>query len=186
MIPFLMVCATSIVADDKVAIPYGGWQIRKATNASDCVNLAGEYQQWSEDRPKGSKMPFSVSEMVGPYLSYYDRKRITRVMVEHRDGNEITFTFFTQDGILTQRKYSLSNDVNISCTPDRVTIKRSSVETKGEATSGTADIIYTLFQADDGSLIVHKIIKSVQNVLFFFKVRNEEEDWVRFKPIEKR
>ena len=45
MFTFFMAYTLSIAADDETSIPPGGWQIRKATDASGCINMTGEYQQ---------------------------------------------------------------------------------------------------------------------------------------------
>ena len=188
--PLLFACVANIAAKEEAVTPPNIWQIKQAADGAGCINLTGEYELWGEAAPQGpatfNGIPFSLNVMAGPYISDSDLKKIKHVGVEHRDSDEITFKFFTQDGMLMQRKYYPSEKAEILCTADRVTLIRKSVETKGEATSGTADITDTYFLSTDGSLIIHTVIKSVDSILFFIRIPQEEEYWAKFQPVVKQ
>jgi hypothetical protein len=187
MVSILLASCSISEAKEETMMPPDIWQIKQAVDGAGCIDLTGEYQLWGEAAPQGPAtfrgMSFSLDVMAGPYVSNSDRKEITHVGVEHRDGNEITFKFFTQGGILTQRKYYPSEKVQILCTADRVTVIQKSLETRGEATSGTADITDTYFLSNDGSLIIHTVIKWVDSILFIFKIPQEEQYWAKFKAV---
>ena len=162
------------------------WKIKQAKDGVRCVNLTGEYQLWGEVAPQSPKtyrgVPFSLYAITGgPYMPDSDLKKITQVGVEHQDDNEITFMFFTSEGILTQQNFYPSEDLQILCTADSVTLIQKSLQTKGEATTGTADITDTYFLSDDGALIVHSVTRWVSTIFFLIKISQEEEYWVKFK-----
>ena len=189
MFPFLVACASDIAVKDDTVIPPKIWQIKQTTEGAECMNITGEYQLWGETTPQWPSifkgLPFSLDIILGIDLPRQDRFKIAGVRIIQKGNDDITLTFLTQNGSLIQRKISPLKK-EIICESDRVVITEKSVETTGEATRGVADIVDTLFIAQDGSLIVNTVIKGVNKSLITFNRKYREEYWAKFKAIEKR
>lgn len=189
MFPFLVACASDIAVKDDTVIPPKIWQIKQTTEGAECMNITGEYQLWGETTPQWPSifkgLPFSLDIILGIDLPRQDRFKIAGVRIIQKGNDDITLTFLTQNGSLIQRKISPLKK-EIICESDRVVISEKSVETTGEATRGIADIVDTLFIAQDGSLIVNTVIKGVNKSLITFNRKYREEYWAKFKAIEKR
>jgi hypothetical protein len=189
MFPFLVACASDIAVKDDTVIPPKIWQIKQTTEGAECMNITGEYQLWGETTPQWPSifkgLPFSLDIILGIDLPRQDRFKIAGVRIIQKGNDDITLTFLTQNGSLIQRKISPLKK-EIICESDRVVITEKSVETTGEATRGIADIVDTLFIAQDGSLIVNTVIKGVNKSLITFNRKYREEYWAKFKAIEKR
>lgn len=183
---FWFACNSKIVANERPVIPPDVWQTKKAVGGADCINITGKYSLWGEGSPQTPRnfqgVPFSLDVMLGIDLSRQDRKQITHVEIEQRDGSEIMLTFFMEARILNQKKISQVAR-SFSCGPDKVILVTKSVNTVGEATTGVADIEETLFLGEDGSLIVNTVINGIGKSLIF-KWRHKEEYWVKFNAIE--
>lgn len=189
MLLFLSACASGITAKEDPVIPPKIWQIKQTTEGAECMNITGEYQLWGETTPQWPStfkgLPFSLDIILGIDLPRQDRLKIAGVRIIQKGNDDITLTFLTQNGSLIQRKISPLKK-EIICESDRVVITEKSVETTGEATRGIADIVDTLFIAQDGSLIVNTVIKGVNKSLIAFNRKYREEYWAKFKAIEKR
>ncbi len=189
MFPFLVACASDITVKDDTVIPPKIWQIKQTLEGAGCMNITGEYQLWGETAPQWPStfmgLPFSLDIMLGIDLPRQDRLKIAGVKIIQKGNDDITLTFLTQNESLIQKSISPLQK-NITCESDRIVISEKAVETTGEATRGIADIVDTLFLAQDGSLIVNTVIKGVDKSLITFKRKYREEYWAKFKAIEKR
>lgn len=189
MFYFLVACASDITVKDDTVIPLKICQIKQTIEGTGCMNITGEYQLWGETTPQWPStfmgLPFSLDIMLGIDLTRQDRLKIASVKIIQKGNDDITLTFLTQNESLIQKSISPLQK-NITCMSDRIVISEKAVETTGEATRGIADIVDTLFLAQDGSLIVNTVIKGVDKSLFTFKRKYREEYWAKFKAIEKR
>src|SRR4030042_1888726 len=186
LIPLLASCSASRVEIDETLNPPSSWRFKEAKDDSNCINITGEYQMWGEPAPRWPSRfggaPLSLDSLLGCYLDWEDKLKVDNVRVDHRNGNEITLSFFIGNGSVLLKEIPIVGRRTV-CRRDRV-IFSESTNTQGEAGArGGADIVHTIFLEEDSSLIVNTTINGKAGGLIPFRYR--EEYWVKFKPRQK-
>ena len=153
-----------------------------------CNSLTGTYSFQGEALP-GKPTYFEVralglplDAMLGQSIPWAETKRVQFVELIYSDA-KIELVFWGVDGVI-QRKFISAPENEITCDQHQLVIKRTS-EAKGEAVSGTANIIDTLSLTEDGSLLLNVIINGRSRSFIFSWTYHEEYSAV-FKRIENR
>ncbi len=183
---FLLLTSTSrTYAIEGSVRPPEIWRLAQAPTGTDCINVAGTYSFSGEGAPGMALnfrgFPYALDDMLNVLVPSRERNNISHVAVEQREKSEFYATFFSTSGLSYQGKiepYAVP-----TCKADRVIFETKNIETKGEATSGHANITAILFRGDDNSLIIYLSIEKVKG-LFSFGKTHTEEYWAKFKSIK--
>ena len=168
-LPILFGCAPQMTAYQSRMLPPETWKIRHSSTGTECINLTGTYSMKGMPAPeaplKFRGAPYSLDILLGQDIPHDSRGKVTSVKLEQQDSMLIKVGYYIEEHLAFEKTIS-NRDRTIICEPDRVRIVRKSVETKGEATRGLADIYDTLFVGEDESLIVNKTIEGENTGLF--------------------
>lgn len=141
-----------------------------SNDSKACLDITGTYglsgQRVLNGQNPSNTQLLPLDVMLGVDLAPHERQRTVRArLIQKNNNKDIQAEFIGPD--LRIGKSLLLLGGSLSCEMSKITIQQT-LNTKGEAVSGKADIVRALSIADDGGLVVRVARLSRNRSLVFF------------------